>query len=160
MVDKYRWMDIGSSYLPSDLLAAFLTAQLEHFTEIQRRRMHIWNSYHSRLAGWAAQHQIGRPTVPADRAHPAHLYYLMLPDLESRQGMLKDLNTRGVQGTFHYQPLHNAPAGVKFGRTGPDGCPVTEDVADRLIRLPLYADMTDNEIDAVVEAVESYPPRW
>jgi dTDP-4-amino-4,6-dideoxygalactose transaminase len=159
MVDKYRWIDIGSSYLPSDLLAAFLTAQLEHFADIQRRRSHIWDSYHQRLATWAVEHGVTQPTVPGDREQPAHLYYLLLPDLDSRQGMLKHLLGHGVLGTFHYQPLHVAPAGVKFGRTGPDGCPVTEDVADRLLRLPLYGGMTDADIDLVITAVESFQPR-
>lgn len=159
MVDKYRWIDIGSSYLPSDLLAAFLTAQLEHFTDIQRRRKHIWNSYHQRLATWAVEHGVAQPTIPDDREHPAHLYYLLLPDLDSRQRMLGHLLGHGILGTFHYQPLHLSPAGMKFGRTGPDGCPVTEDVADRLLRLPLYGDMTDDDIDLVVGAVESFQPR-
>ncbi|WP_433611509.1 dTDP-4-amino-4,6-dideoxygalactose transaminase [Dactylosporangium sp. CA-139114] len=156
MVDKYRWMDLGSSYLPSDLLAAFLTAQLEHFPQIQRRRMHVWNSYHNRLATWAVEHGVIQPTVPSDRTHPAHLYYLLLPDLQSRSAMLGHLLEQGVLGTFHYQPLHLAPAGQKYGRT--DGCPVTEDVADRLLRLPLYAGMDDDDIDLVIRAVESYRP--
>ncbi|GGM84537.1 dTDP-4-amino-4,6-dideoxygalactose transaminase [Dactylosporangium sucinum] len=159
MVDKYRWIDIGSSYLPSDLLAAFLTAQLEHFADIQRRRHHVWSSYDARLAAWAAEHGVVRPTVPADREQPAHLYYLLLPDLDSRQSMLKHLLGHGVLGTFHYQPLHLAPAGEKFGRVGPEGCPVTEDVADRLLRLPLYAGMTDDDIDLVINAVETFRPR-
>jgi dTDP-4-amino-4,6-dideoxygalactose transaminase len=159
MVDKYRWMDIGSSYLPSDLLAAFLTAQLEHFAASQRQRMHVWDTYQRELAGWAAQQGAIQPTVPPDREHPAHLYYLLLPDLDTRQGMLKHLAEHGVHATFHYQPLHVAPAGVKFGRTGPEGCPVTEDVADRLLRLPLYGGMTEADIDLVVAAVESFQPR-
>ncbi|WP_432981627.1 dTDP-4-amino-4,6-dideoxygalactose transaminase [Dactylosporangium sp. CA-233914] len=158
MVDKYRWMDLGSSYLPSDLLAAFLTAQLEHFPEIQRRRMHVWNSYHNRLATWAVEHGVIQPTVPEDRTHPAHLYYLLLPDLASRSAMLSHLLEQGVLGTFHYQPLHLAPAGQKYGQTRPEGCPVTEDVADRLLRLPLYAGMDDDDIDLVIRAVESYHP--
>jgi dTDP-4-amino-4,6-dideoxygalactose transaminase len=159
LVDKYRWMDIGSSYLPSDLLAAFLTAQLEHFAESQRQRMHVWDTYHRELADWAVQQGAIRPTVPGDRQHPAHLYYLLLPDLDTRQGLLKHLAERGVHATFHYQPLHLAPAGLHFGRTGPDGCPVTEDVADRLIRLPLFAGLRDHELDWIVESVRSYEPR-
>jgi dTDP-4-amino-4,6-dideoxygalactose transaminase len=159
LVDKYRWMDIGSSYLPSDLLAAFLTAQLEHFAESQRQRMHVWDTYHRELADWAVQQGALQPTVPGDRQHPAHLYYLLLPDLDTRQGLLKHLAERGVHATFHYQPLHLAPAGVHFGRTGPEGCPVTEDVADRLIRLPLFAGLRDHELDWIVESVRSYEPR-
>lgn len=156
MVDKYRWIDIGSSYLPSELLAAFLTAQLESFEDIQRRRHAIWSAYHARLAGWAAEQGVARPTVPADRAHPAHLYYLLMPDLEHRQGLIRHLADRGAQATFHYQPLHSAPAGQRFGRVGPGGCPVTDDVADRLLRLPLYAGMTEQDVERVVSAVRSY----
>ncbi|GAA0716827.1 dTDP-4-amino-4,6-dideoxygalactose transaminase [Dactylosporangium roseum] len=159
MVDKYRWIDVGSSYLPSDLLAAFLTAQLEHFDEIQRRRQHVWASYHERLAAWAAEHDVVQPTVPEGHEHPAHLYYLLLPDLESRQSMLKHMLSHGVLGTFHYQPLHVSPAGQQYGRVGPQGCPVTEDVADRLLRLPLYAGMTDTDIDTVITTVETFRPR-
>jgi dTDP-4-amino-4,6-dideoxygalactose transaminase len=158
MVDKYRWMDIGSSFLPSDLLAAFLTAQLERFAETQRQRHTVWGTYHDRLADWAAEQQVTQPTVPDDRAHPAHLYHLLLPDLESRQGMLKHLAGRGVHATFHYQPLHCAPAGIEFGRVAPGGCPITEDIADRLIRLPLFAGMRPDELDWVVETVLSYQP--
>lgn len=156
MVDKYRWIDIGSSYLPSELLAAFLTAQLESFEDIQRRRMAIWKAYDVRLAGWAIENKVSRPTVPADREHPAHLYYLLLPDLDGQQGMIKHLAGHGVHATFHYQPLHNAPAGLKYGRVGPEGCPVTEDVGDRLVRLPIYAGMSAEDTDHVIESVMSF----
>jgi dTDP-4-amino-4,6-dideoxygalactose transaminase len=159
LIDKYRWMDIGSSYLPSDLLAAFLTAQLEHFADSQRQRLHVWDTYHRELADWAVQQGALQPTVPSDRQHPAHLYYLLLPDLDTRHGLLKHLAARGVHATFHYQPLHLAPAGLHFGRTGPGGCPVTEDVADRLIRLPLFAGLHGHELDWIVESVRSYEPR-
>jgi dTDP-4-amino-4,6-dideoxygalactose transaminase len=159
MVDKYRWMDIGSSYLPSEILAAFLTGQLEAFAEIQRQRLAVWNAYDTTLASWADEQGVTRPTVPPDRVHPAHLYYLLLPDLDSRQRMLKHLAERGIHATFHYQPLHSAPAGLRFGRTGPGGCPVTDDVADRLIRLPLFAGMSRAELEAIVDGVLSYRPR-
>lgn len=159
MVDKYRWMDIGSSFLPSDLLAAYLTGQLEAFEDIQRRRMRVWNAYHTRLAGWAAENGVVSPTVPDDRGHPAHLYYFLMPDLETRQGLLKHLASRGVTATFHYQPLHLAPAGVKYGRVGPEGCPVTEDVADRLIRLPMFAGLSDGDLDYIIDSVQDYQTR-
>jgi dTDP-4-amino-4,6-dideoxygalactose transaminase len=155
-VDKYRWMDLGSSYLPSDVLAAALTAQLESFDEIQRRRHAVWDTYHTELAAWAAEHGVVRPSVPAGCEHAAHLYHLLMPDLTRRQGLLRHLTEQGVQAAFHYQPLHNAPAGERFGRTGPGGCPVTEDAADRLVRLPLYAGMTDADTTRVVSAVRSY----
>ncbi|WP_246002266.1 dTDP-4-amino-4,6-dideoxygalactose transaminase [Allorhizocola rhizosphaerae] len=157
MVDKYRWVDIGSSFLPSDLLAAFLTAQLESFTEIQKERQAVWSAYHEQLAAWAGENGVAQPTVPEHCQHPAHLYYLLMPDLGHRQALLAHLAERAVQGTFHYQPLHSAPAGVRYGRTGSaDGCPVTDDVADRLVRLPVYAGMRDEELDRVVAAVLSY----
>jgi len=156
MVDKYRWVDIGSSYLPSDLLAAFLTAQLESFGEIQRQRHAIWDTYHRELSDWAAEQGVAQPTVPAECAHPAHLYYLLLPDLDRRQGMLRHLSERGIMGTFHYQPLHSAPAGLRYGRVGPGGCPVTEEIADRLLRLPVFAGMREDELRRIVDGVRSY----
>ena len=159
MVDKYRWVDLGSSFLPSDLLAAFLTAQLEHFEVSQRRRHEVWNGYHTRLADWAAEQGIAQPTVPPDRGHPAHLYYLLMPDLDERQGLLEHLREHGVHATFHYQPLHQAPAGLRYGRVARDGCPVTERVADRLIRLPLFASMTQDGVEQVVTAVQAYRVR-
>jgi dTDP-4-amino-4,6-dideoxygalactose transaminase len=148
-VDKYRWMDLGSSYLPSDLLAAALTAQLESFDVIQRRRHEIWSVYHAAFAARG-------PSVPAGCEHSAHLYYLLMSDLDERQELIRHLADRGVQATFHYQPVHSAPAGQRFGRTGPGGCPVTEDVADRLVRLPLYAGLTDAEVATVIAAVTSF----
>jgi dTDP-4-amino-4,6-dideoxygalactose transaminase len=144
-VDKYRWMDLGSSYLPSDLLAAALTAQLESFADIQRARQMIWAAYDQALGGG-----------PAGTEHPAHLYYLLMPDLKRRQGLIEHLRGHGVQAAFHYQPLHDAPAGKRFGRTGPGGCPVTSDVADRLVRLPLYPALTRAETSRIIAAVLSF----
>jgi dTDP-4-amino-4,6-dideoxygalactose transaminase len=156
MVDKYRWIDIGSSYLPSDLLAAFLVAQLEAIDDIQARRHRVWAAYDEGVADWAKEREVRRPTVPADRDHPAHLYYLLLPDLAHRQAFLRHLGERGVRAAFHYQPLHTTPGGLRYGRVAPDGCPVTEDVADRLVRLPLFAAMSDDELQRIVNAVISY----
>jgi dTDP-4-amino-4,6-dideoxygalactose transaminase len=155
MVDKYRWIDIGSSFLPSEMLAAFLTAQLESFEDIQRRRMAAWKRYDAGLSAWAEQAGVSQPTVPADREHPAHLYYMLMRDLEHRQGLLAHLAASGIGATFHYQPLHSAPAGLRYGRVAGGGCPVTEDVADRLIRLPLFAGISESEVDRVIEAVRS-----
>jgi dTDP-4-amino-4,6-dideoxygalactose transaminase len=156
LVDKYRWVDIGSSYLPSEIIAAVLAAQLESFDDIQRRRMQIWTTYDRELAGWAQEQGVARPTVPPDRQHPAHLYYLLLPTLEHRQGLIAHLAEHGIMATFHYQPLHSAAAGLAHGRTGPDGCPVTDDVADRLVRLPFYGGMTTSEQDRVLAAVRQF----
>ncbi|MEU7740407.1 dTDP-4-amino-4,6-dideoxygalactose transaminase [Nonomuraea sp. NPDC049158] len=155
-VDKYRWIDIGSSYLPSDVLAAQLTAQLEAFDTIQARRHEVWDRYHEELADWAADNGAGQPTVPDDRAHPAHLYYLLMPDLDHRQAFIAHLAERGVQAVFHYQPLHSSPAGIRYGRTAPGGCPVTEQVADRLVRLPLFAGLDEPGVTRVIDAVRAY----
>lgn len=154
MVDKYRWVDVGSSYLPADPLAAILLAQLEGFEEIQRRRHAVWDAYDERLAGWAESGGWGRPTVPDGCHHPAHLYYLMGPQASDQGGLISHLAERGVQATFHYVPLDTAPFGEKVGRSA--GCPITADLSARLVRLPLYAGMTGAEIDLVVEGVHSY----
>ncbi|WP_031167238.1 dTDP-4-amino-4,6-dideoxygalactose transaminase [Streptosporangium roseum] len=156
LVDKYRWVDIGSSYLPSDVLAAQLTAQLESFGTIQARRHAVWRRYHDELASWSAANGVAQPTIPEGCAHPAHLYYLLLPDLANRQALIAHLSTRGVQAAFHYQSLHAAPAGVRYGRVAPGGCPVTEEVADRLVRLPLFADLAEADVDHVIDAVRAY----
>ncbi|MER5622143.1 dTDP-4-amino-4,6-dideoxygalactose transaminase [Streptosporangium sp. NPDC002544] len=155
-VDKYRWIDIGSSYLPSDVLAAQLTSQLESFEKIQFRRHTAWHGYHKELADWATKNGVSQPMIPDGCAHPAHLYYLLLPDLENRQAFISHLSSRGVQATFHYQPLHTAPAGVRYGRVASGGCPVTEDVADRLVRLPLFADLDEADMTHVIDAVQTY----
>ncbi|WP_308250071.1 dTDP-4-amino-4,6-dideoxygalactose transaminase [Sphaerisporangium fuscum] len=155
-VDKYRWVGIGSSYLPSDVLAAQLTAQLEAFDGIQARRHEVWRTYHEELADWAAAHGVSQPAVPEGCLHPAHLYYLLLPDLENRQGLMAHLRDNGVQAAFHYQPLHIAPAGARYGRVAEGGCPVTEQVADRLLRLPVYADLDEAGLTRVIDAVRAY----
>jgi dTDP-4-amino-4,6-dideoxygalactose transaminase len=156
MIDKYRWVDLGSSYLPSELLAAFLTAQLESFDDIQRRRHAVWSAYHTRLADWADSQKVNQPTVPDGCEHPAHLYYLLMPDLENRTELLTHLREHGVMGTFHYLPLHTAPAGARYGRVAPGGCRVTESVSDSLLRLPLFAGMTEADVERVIDAVVSF----
>jgi TDP-4-keto-6-deoxy-D-glucose transaminase len=155
-VDKYTWVDLGSSYLPSDILAAFLLGQLESFERIQAPRLAAWDRYHAELAGWAADNGVATPVVPAGSVQPAHLYFLLLPDHEEQQRFLAHLRAHGVAGVFHYLPLHESPAGQRFGRTGPGGCPVTEDVAYRLVRLPLFAGITDDQVSRVVDAVTAY----
>ncbi|HEY0484888.1 MAG TPA: dTDP-4-amino-4,6-dideoxygalactose transaminase [Mycobacteriales bacterium] len=155
-VDKYTWVDLGSSYLPSDVLAAFLLGQLEGFDAIQARRLAVWDTYHAELAAWAAENGVATPVVPDGAVQPAHLYFLLLPDHDEQQRFLAHLREQGVAGVFHYLPLHESPAGQQFGRTGPGGCPVTEDVAYRLVRLPLFAGMTGEQVSRVVEAVTAY----
>ncbi len=155
-VDKYHWVELGSSYLPSELLAAFLTAQLENFDTIQARRLQVWDAYQERLAEWAAATGFSRPVVPEGCVHPAHLYYLLAPNPVVRGAFQRHLTERGVQATPHYQPLHSAPAGLRYGRTAPGGCPVTERVADQVIRLPLYTGLSEADVDRIVAAVTSF----
>ena len=156
-VDKYTWVDIGSSYLPSDLLAAFLWAQLQASDAIQQRRQEIWSAYATALAAWAATHGVTLPTVPAECEHPAHLFYLLLPTLEARTAFIAHLRAQQILTVFHYQPLHLSDMGRRLGgRAGQ--CPVTEDIADRLVRLPLYYQLTAPQQARVVGAVTSSLP--
>jgi dTDP-4-amino-4,6-dideoxygalactose transaminase len=155
-VDKYRWVDIGSSYLPADPLAAFLTAQLERFDEIQAPRLTIWQRYDEELSGWAAAHGIGVPVVPAECVHPAHVYYLVMPSHEHQAGLIAHLGERNITAPFHYVPLHSSPAGQKYGRVGPEGCAVTDRVSESLVRLPLFSQLTDTEQGRVIDGLLSY----
>ncbi|VXC35909.1 dTDP-4-amino-4,6-dideoxygalactose transaminase [Aeromicrobium sp. 9AM] len=156
MVDKYRWVDVGSSYLPSDLLAAFLTAQLEGFDAIQKKRMRVWDTYHGELAAWAADNGVATPTIAEDREHPAHLYFLVMPDHDHQRRLIRHLGDAGILGVFHYVPLDSAPVGVERGRTAPGGCPVTADVSQRLVRLPLFPDLSESDQARVIDAVTSF----
>ncbi|HEY3968002.1 MAG TPA: dTDP-4-amino-4,6-dideoxygalactose transaminase [Planctomycetaceae bacterium] len=154
-VDKYTWVDVGSSYPPSDVLAALLYAQLERAERVQKRRHEIWNRYAVELADWAAEQQVLLPTVPAHCEHPAHLFYLVLPSLSDRQNFIEHAKSRGVSSVFHYQPLHLSPLGRTWG--GREGqCPVTETISDRLTRLPLFFELTDDEQDQVIRVVKTY----
>jgi dTDP-4-amino-4,6-dideoxygalactose transaminase len=155
-VDKYTWVDTGSSYLPSDLLAAFLLAQLEAREQIQARRKRIWELYAERLRDWAEDRGVRLPAVPADREQPFHMFYLILPSRESRQGLIAHLKERGILAVFHYLPLHLSAMGRSFGGV-PGGCPVTEDVSDRLLRLPFFNDLTEEEQTRVVHAIRDFP---
>jgi dTDP-4-amino-4,6-dideoxygalactose transaminase len=156
-VDKYTWVSVGSSLLLSDILAGFLYAQLEVWEEIQAKRKWIWQTYEQELTTWAKANGIVRPTVPEGIDPSWHIYYLLLPDLEQRQGMISHLKMAGVNSVFHYLPLHLSEKGREYG--GKEGdMPVTESVSDRLIRLPLYYDMDEVEMEKVLEAVTSYKP--
>ncbi len=153
-IDKYTWVDIGSSYLPSDLLAAFLSAQLDAFDDIQAARMRVWQTYSTELADWAADLGVGRPQVPAHCEHPAHLYYLLMSSLDERQAFIEHLGERGVKAVFHYVPLHSSPMGVQLAPKAE--CPVTDDISERLVRLPLYAGLRPDELERIVEATLSF----
>jgi dTDP-4-amino-4,6-dideoxygalactose transaminase len=154
-VDKYTWVDLGSSWLPSDLLAAFLWAQLEHATLIQEARKRIWMRYDAELQSWAKANAAATPHIPPECDPAWHLYYLILPDLEQQQRFLTHLKERGVNAVFHYQPLHNTPVGQRMGGNA-SRCPVTESMAGRLVRLPFYNDMTHDEQSQVIEAVRGF----
>jgi dTDP-4-amino-4,6-dideoxygalactose transaminase len=154
-VDKYTWVDLGSSYLPSDILAAFLYAQLESREQIQARRRRIWEYYHEHLQGWAQEHNVRLPVVPAHCEQPYHMFYLLLPSLEKRQALIAHLKARDILSVFHYLPLHLSDMGRRFGGKQGD-CPVTEDVSDRLLRLPFYNELSEAEQACVVAAVEEF----
>jgi dTDP-4-amino-4,6-dideoxygalactose transaminase len=154
-VDKYTWVEQGSSYLPSELLAAVLLGQLESAPAIQAARQRVWQRYRSELAGWARACGAVFQHVPEHCGQPAHVFALLLPDLATRTAFLAHLRERGVQSVFHYQPLHLSEVGLALGGK-PGDCPVTESIADRLARLPLHAGLTDDEIERVLAAVTSF----
>jgi dTDP-4-amino-4,6-dideoxygalactose transaminase len=150
-VDKYTWQDVGSSYLLSEIGSAFLWAQLEHAQRITDTRRAIWNRYHEALAPLEDDGVVRRPVIPDGCVHSGHLYYLLLPTADMRDLALRELASRGVHAVFHYLPLHLSPAGQRYGAL-PEPAPVTEDVAGRLLRLPIWAGMTDEEVDFVIES--------
>lgn len=154
-VDKYTWVDLGSSYLPSDILAAFLFAQLEQRQSIQSRRKHIWDHYYQHLCGWAEEHNVRLPIVPAHCEQAYHMFYLLLPSLGQRQDLIKYLIENGVSSVFHYLPLHISDMGRRFGGQ-PGDCPVTENVSDRLLRLPFFNTLNGSQLERVVDALLTY----
>jgi dTDP-4-amino-4,6-dideoxygalactose transaminase len=154
-VDKYSWVDIGSSYLPSDILAAFLCAQLEALELIQSQRRRIWEYYARHLEGWAQDSGARLPVIPADCQQPYHMFYLLLPSLAYRQALIEHLKSRGVLAVFHYLPLHLSTMGQEFGGR-PGDCPVTEDLSDRLLRLPFFNHLTEAEQATVVAAIQEF----
>jgi dTDP-4-amino-4,6-dideoxygalactose transaminase len=156
-VDKYTWVDLGSSYIPSELLAAFLFGQLEQFQSIQARRRCVFENYATGLASWAQEHGVRLPHVPADCDPAWHMFYLLLPSLNARQQFIADLKARSIQSVFHYLPLHLSPMGAASGPP-PGGCPVTEGVSDRLVRLPFFTTMTPSDQSRVIDAVTAFHP--
>ena len=151
-VDKYTWVDIGSSYLPSDILAAFLYAQLEHWQEIQKKRRQIWEFYADNLGDWAQRNGVRLPVVPGHCRHPYHLFYLLFPSLNNRQAFIQHLSRKGIQAVFHYLPLHLSGMGRRYGGQAGD-CPVTEQISDRLVRLPFYYSLSPADLDTVLDAI-------
>lgn len=154
-VDKYTWVDVGSSYVPSDLLAAFLFAQLECRDDIAAKRQRIWERYNTALVDWASNRHVRLPVVPEHCRQSHHMFYMLLPSLEYRQALIEHLKARSILSVFHYQPLHLSTMGRRFGGREGD-CPVTEDVSDRLLRLPFYNSLSETEQQRVIDAVVAF----
>lgn len=151
-VDKYTWVDIGSSYLPGEITAAFLFAQLEHAQEITARRMEVWHLYANALSSGRATSHLSLPQIPADCEHNAHMFYVLTADLEARTRTIENLNHKGVNAVFHYIPLHSSVAGRKFGRS--EGrLAVTDHVSDSIIRLPLWVGMGEEHVQRVADTL-------
>jgi len=157
MVDKYTWIDVGSSYLMSDVNAAILLAQLEHSEVIQARRRSAVRTYATELADWASSIGVVLPHEHFDAGSPYHLFPLLLPDLESRTAFLAFTREHGVATTFHYIPLHSSPGGERYG-SAPFGCDRAQNVSDRLARLPLFSDLAEHEVDEIVRVVRRFTP--
>jgi dTDP-4-amino-4,6-dideoxygalactose transaminase len=154
-IDKYTWVDYGSSFLPSDILAAYLYAQLQARRRIQAARKRIWEFYREHLTEWAAENDVRLPVIPQHCDQPYHMFHLILPSLAMRQALIAHLRARGILAVFHYQPLHLSEMGRWFGGR-PGDCPVTEDVSDRLLRLPFYNALTEDEQIAVTGAIRDF----
>ncbi len=154
-VDKYTWVDIGSSYLPSDILAAYLYGQLEQREKIQLHRKGIWERYNESLRDWAYRHEVQTPYIPTHVEQAYHMFYLLLPTLGLRQRLIAYLRQRGIASVFHYLPLHLSEMGKKFGGKVGD-CPITECVSDQLVRLPFHNALTEVEQQKVIEAIHEF----
>jgi dTDP-4-amino-4,6-dideoxygalactose transaminase len=154
-VDKYTWIDVGSSYLPSDILAAFLYAQLEAREQIQSERGRVWEYYREHLHGWIEDYGVQLPVVPSHCEQPYHMFYLLMPSLSHQQALILHLKTRGIQAVFHYLPLHLSEMGRRFGGRQGD-CPVTKHVSDRLLRLPFYNDLKERDQARIVDAIREF----
>jgi dTDP-4-amino-4,6-dideoxygalactose transaminase len=154
-VDKYTWADLGSSYVMSDLLAAFLYAQLEAHELIRSRRRRIWEYYNTNLQPWAQAQDIRLPHVPDYCEHPYHMFYIILPCENARKRLINHLKSHGILSVFHYLPLHMSEMGRRFGGKQGD-CPVTEFVSDRLLRLPFYNDLSETVQEHIVEMITQF----
>jgi len=155
-VDKYTWVDVGSSYVISDCLAAFLYAQLERREQIMASRRRIWQFYQSTLGAWAESNHSGLPYVPPHCEQPFHMFYLLMPSLEERHKLIEHLKARGILSVFHYVPLDSSPMGRKYGLFD---CPQTRRVADTLLRLPLYNDLSEEAQAEIVSAIQEFSVR-
>ena len=147
-VDKYTWVDVGSSYLPGEIVAAFLWAQFEEVDAITKRRLAMWNTYHQWFADSEKAGKLRRPVIPAHCTHNAHMYYILLPDVARRSATIERLKALGVHSVFHYVPLHSAPAGLMYGRAHGD-LRITDDIAERLLRLPMWVGMEEQQTEVI-----------
>ena len=155
MVDKYTWVDIGSSYLPSEMIAAFLYAQLEESDKITKKRLTIWNEYHRLLEPLEKVGKIRRPVSPPECDHNAHMYYILLQDLATRTRLIEHMKRQDIHPVFHYVPLHSAPKGIELCGRKYD-LPVTEEYADRLLRLPCYYELDTAHVECVVRQIYDF----
>ena len=151
-VDKYTWVDIGSSYLPSDILAAFLYAQLEAREQVLAQRRRVFEYYMTHLSAWAASNGVQLPTIPPYCEQAYHMFYILLPSLEHRQALIAELKAKSILSVFHYLPLHLSAMGRRYGYKEGD-CPVTEDVSDRLLRLPFYNELQAEQQEQICTAI-------
>jgi dTDP-4-amino-4,6-dideoxygalactose transaminase len=152
-VDKYTWVDVGSSYVISDCLAAFLYSQLEHRDQITAARGRVWSYYKTHLAEWAQSNGIGLPQIPAHCEQPFHMFYVLMPSLQARQALIEHLKTRGILSVFHYVPLDSSPMGKKYGVFD---CPQTQKTADTLLRLPFYNDLSEDAQAGIVAEIRKF----
>ncbi|MHB0912214.1 MAG: dTDP-4-amino-4,6-dideoxygalactose transaminase [Armatimonadota bacterium] len=154
-VDKYSWVDLGSSYIPSDILAAFLYAQFEAKVSIQSRRKRVWNRYYSGLKDWTAKNGVRLPIVPAHCAQSYHMFYMLMPDLQARDAFISYLRSKDMGSVFHYLPLNLSEMGLRLGGNEYP-CPITESVSDRLVRLPFYNELSEQDQSRVIQAITEY----
>jgi len=154
-VDKYTWVDIGSSYPMSDILAAILLAQLEKRSDILHRRRAVWNYYDRNLASWAEQNGIQQPSIPFHCEQSYHMYYLVMPSVEVRQALIGHLKSRSILSVFHYTALHSSSMGLQYGAK-PDQCPVATRISDCLLRLPFYNDLTEEDLMYIVKSIREF----
>ena len=155
LVAKYTWVDIGSSFLPGEIIAAFLWGQLEKIETIQRKRKQIWKKYHRELKNWAEKQGVGQPFVPEHCEQSYHMYYLLMPSIKARVRFIRYLKERGICAVFHYLPLHLSPYARRWGGETGD-CPVTESVSDRLVRVPFYTGLTQKDQDRVIQSTQEF----
>ena len=154
-IDKYSWVDLGSSFLPSDILAAILLSHLEESQIIQKKRQEIWENYDYVLRGWAHDNKVLQPSIPDHCEQSYHMYYLLLPNLDTRQAFIQHLKDKGVHSVFHYVPLHTSEMGKKYGYIE-GSFPVTEDISNRLVRLPMYFDLSPTDLKKICQAVMDF----